>query len=268
MQNAVDAATLAAARAYSNGVSEEDLSDIVADIIGANLRTIADGAGASEVTSVVTVTGDVVEVSARSNVPNQILSAFDFDGFDVSVDAAATSDTTLPPLDVALVVDVSGSMDSQLGPLRDGIRLVAEKLHDIVEGNDDVRIAIVPYAHAVNIGANAPQSWLDVDAQSQYHGVNFEGHNFGHTSDCGDYGRTHNGSWISGTVSDFDPDTSEWCRDKFSPDAVNHFDLFDGISGVSVGRMRRSASEWSGRNRRCAEPGRSQHAVRSLLRPG
>ena len=232
MQNAVDAATLAAARAYSNGVSEEELDAIVSDMIDANLKSISESAEASDVISAVSVVGDVVEVTARAGVPNLILGAFDFDGFDVSVDAAASSDSTLPPLDVVLVVDVSGSMGSQLEPLRNGIRTVAQKLHDIVEETDDIRIGIVPYAHGVNIGSDAPQSWLDANADNPTHGVNFEGHNFGHTSDCGDYQRSVGQGTRDENHPHVDPDTSEWCHDKFAPEQVNHFTLYDSIDGI------------------------------------
>ena len=227
MQSAVDAATLAAARAYSDGMTDAELDAIVQNMIEANLKTVGQSVDSAEVRSTVSTENGIVEVSARSYVPNQILGAFDFDGFDVAVDAAATFDSSLPPLDVVLVVDVSGSMDSQLGPLRDGITVVADKLHEIAEDADDVRIAIVPYSHSVNIGADAPQRWLDVDAQSRYHGVNFEGHNFGSSNDCGYY-------WRSGWRQhpDVDPDTSEWCHDKFSPDQVNHFTLYDSIRGI------------------------------------
>ena len=227
LQSAVDAATLAAARAYSDGMTDAELDAIVQNMIDANLKMVGRSVGSSAVQSTVSTESGIVEVSARSHVPNQILGAFDFDGFDVSVDAAATFDSSLPSLDVVLVVDVSGSMDSQLGPLRDGITVVADKLHEIAEDADDVRIAIVPYSHSVNIGADAPQRWLDVDAQSRYHGVNFEGHNFGVSDYCGYY-------WRSGwrRHPDVDPDNSEWCHDKFSPDQVNHFTLYDSIRGI------------------------------------
>jgi Flp pilus assembly protein TadG len=78
-------------------------------------------------------------------------------------------------VEVALVLDNSGSMGGQ--PIAD-LRTAAQNLVSVLfagyEGTDKVKIGVVPFAAAVNVGAQyKTASWIDQSAASPVHTENF-----------------------------------------------------------------------------------------------
>lgn len=95
---------------------------------------------------------------------------------DVPITATAAVDRGTGFLEIALVLDNTGSMatNNRIGRLRDA----ATKLVTILEGartvDRDVKISLVPFVTAVNVkGTGYKSSWIDLDAKAKYHGQNF-----------------------------------------------------------------------------------------------
>ncbi|HNS86427.1 MAG TPA: pilus assembly protein TadG-related protein [Parvularculaceae bacterium] len=132
------------------------------------------------------------------------------------------------PIELALVLDVTGSMNSYVGSKRkiDSLKEAVDALLDELYGDADnatseyVKTSVVPFAAYVNSGAAVyddgsaawDSAWSDTSAQSSYHGAHF----------------LHVDS--TGTI---DLTTK-----------VNHFELYNSISGTN----------WAGCNMELAYP--------------
>jgi hypothetical protein len=78
----------------------------------------------------------------------------------------------LVPVEVALVLDNTGSMRNDIGALRDAADDLSELLFDT---GGDLKMAVVPFVAAVNVGNGATQrSWMDVNGDNPYHAVLME----------------------------------------------------------------------------------------------
>lgn len=67
-------------------------------------------------------------------------------------------------LEVALVLDNSGSMDSagKMTELKKAVSTLLDSLYDAATKLDDVRVAVIPYAGTVNVGtSNVNATWLN-----------------------------------------------------------------------------------------------------------
>ncbi|MEL6361117.1 MAG: pilus assembly protein TadG-related protein [Pseudomonadota bacterium] len=166
------------------------------------------------------VTEQTVEPNVSGTLNSKILKAayrvFDLDGnpsnnkrdFSVNCDNEITLQGS-GRVDLALVVDVSGSMGNYVGGDRkiDSLRDATEKLMDVLFGSDtdsdNVQIGVVPFNHLVNAGGASTwkNTWADTGAEALYHG-----NRFFHVDQ-------------NGTI---DTDTQ-----------VNHFDLFRSMNNVS-----------------------------------
>ncbi|MEM6649178.1 MAG: pilus assembly protein [Pseudomonadota bacterium] len=148
-------------------------------------------------------------------------------------------------IELALVLDVTGSMNScasvgggSCGSSNKRINVLKSAVDDMMDtlyGDDDdssnpfVKVGIVPFSSTVNInpdyfyrdaaGTLLPdgQAWMDIDAESVWHGSNFFHLEYDDSSGVAD-----SGNWF-----DIDVDRK-----------VNHFDLFNSID--------RSHAEWKG----------------------
>jgi hypothetical protein len=121
-----------------------------------------------------TITSEGISASASTNVPTYLMRVVGFDNLQVRVGASvvAASDA---PVEIALALDVTGSMFANMATLRSG----AQGFIDQVTGgatNPNVKVGVVPFVGAVNIG-NPPGrgSWMDNNANSKYHAMNLEG---------------------------------------------------------------------------------------------
>jgi len=147
---AVDAAALAGARAFASPNRDAD----IANFFAANFQ---DGYMGSVLQPLeITADGEnrTVAVTARATIPTFFMSVLGTD----STDIAATAEATLSSRDVevALVLDVTGSMSGQrITDLRDA----ANELVDIVVQDYQEpfysKVALVPYSIGVNVGGYA-----------------------------------------------------------------------------------------------------------------
>lgn len=152
LASAVDAAALAGARNYASPTRDADIqryfdANFEAGYMGSVLEPLS-------------ITPDdqarTVTVTARANIPTFFMNIFGTD----STDVAATAEATLSSRDVevALVLDVTGSMD---GSRMTSLKAAANELVDIVvqDLQDPFysKVALVPYSNSVNVGSYATQ---------------------------------------------------------------------------------------------------------------
>ncbi|MCB1497780.1 MAG: hypothetical protein KDJ86_18505 [Bauldia sp.] len=126
--------------------------------------------------AVVSLADGNIAISTELRVPTRFLRLVGFDqfAFDLRAEATAANKT----YEVALVLDTSGTMaGSKIRALRQAAGDLTRSLFAANRLNpwpDPVRIAVVPFAAAVNVGAqNADAPWIDTKARAPGHLENF-----------------------------------------------------------------------------------------------
>lgn len=155
MQAAIDAAALAGAKL----LPDESITDAqINEIIMANYKAAMETAGvatAVDIDPVIKIDRDAksVQMEARAVVP-----AFFAAIIGAQKDAGILRSTKVvfdsKKIEVSLVLDVTGSMNGndKLRDMKIAAKDIADELYGTALKDDDVRIAIAPYAAAVNAG--------------------------------------------------------------------------------------------------------------------
>jgi Flp pilus assembly protein TadG len=114
-----------------------------------------------------------VDVSATAKYTPQLLTALGLGPYEIS--ARARTVVGNESIEVALVLDNSGSMaGSKIDDLETAAEGLVNTLFDSVTERVKVKIAVVPFSGAVNVGAaNATADWMDKNALSPVHSENF-----------------------------------------------------------------------------------------------
>lgn len=146
---AVDAAALAVGSTVESGV---DLEQRARDFVEANYPDAAIGDLEADALSV-NVLNDVITVSAKASFDTFFLKLFQMPKITVSADAEVIR--AVKGMDVALVLDITGSMRSggKIGDLKDAATDLVNILFGDNDTHDKLQVGIVPYAVAVNPGA-------------------------------------------------------------------------------------------------------------------
>ncbi len=102
--------------------------------------------------------GDKVNVETSTKVVTNFAGMLGVD--EINVRATSTASYADRGLDIALVLDTTGSMrGSKIDTLRTAATELIEELDD---GTDSVRVSVVPFAQYVNVGAdNLNANWID-----------------------------------------------------------------------------------------------------------
>ncbi|MGB3167315.1 MAG: TadE/TadG family protein, partial [Alteraurantiacibacter sp.] len=154
LQQACDSAALAARRELGGGTMDgtvpADIKDTADNFFENNFRTGMYGANNQKFTL---SPGSETEMNgtASAKVPMTLMSVFGVDQHDISVTCSA--DLNLPNIDVMLVLDMSGSMSGQR--VKDLKAAVFDFYDEVMSTKPDgarVRIGVVPYSGAVNVG--------------------------------------------------------------------------------------------------------------------
>jgi Flp pilus assembly protein TadG len=100
---------------------------------------------------------DNVSGVATTQVPTLLMGILGIK--DIAIRVSSTATASLDTIEVAMVVDNSSSMRSNLDLLKDSLLAVVETLDNSL--SSDVKYAIIPYSVYVNVGtSNKNQSWL------------------------------------------------------------------------------------------------------------
>ncbi len=122
-----------------------------------------------------TVNGDVISLSATASVDTAMMGIVGYNHLTVSASTEVTRQIT--GLEVVMVLDNTGSM-SWNGKI-DTLKTAAKDLVDILFGDEQspqyLKIGMVPFAAAVNVGSNNKNSgWIDTNGLSSFHDMNFK----------------------------------------------------------------------------------------------
>ncbi|MEQ1652959.1 MAG: hypothetical protein ABL897_10755, partial [Hyphomicrobium sp.] len=150
---ALDSAALAAARAMSESesLSDAEIIDIARKVFAANTQSFS-AQGVSSSTPVVTLNRADGTVSISSNLGVSTTLGHVVGTHNISFQKAATVSFVLRKVELAMVLDVTGSMNT--GGKLDAMKDAATDVIDtIIDPNNPslTRIALVPYSAAVNI---------------------------------------------------------------------------------------------------------------------
>lgn len=164
MSAAVDAAALAGARAWASPTRNADIQNF----FSANFEAGYMGSVVEPVDIAVSPQDRTVTVTARANIPTFFMSVLGTDSIDIEASAQATLSSR--DVEVALVLDVTGSMEDDMDDLRtaanDLVDIVVQDLQDPFRS----RVALVPYSVGVNVGsyADAVRGAMTMGAVCQY----------------------------------------------------------------------------------------------------
>ena len=151
---AVDAAALSVAQLP--GLTDKETTDKAESYIRAHYPDTAIGI-LKTFSAVRSGDGAQVQVSATAEMNTTFLSFAGYDKLSVTVDSLAMMKQT--KMEVVMVLDNTGSMGDYVGSTRkiDALKSAANTLVDILFGKDTesryLKIGLVPFANAVNIGA-------------------------------------------------------------------------------------------------------------------
>ena len=149
LSQAVDAAALAGGRALAGRDSDRYRSQVT-KYFKANFPDGYLGVAVADTDLDVRLRGDQIEVTASVEVPATLLRTISIRGFDVSASAAV--DRTVRGLEVAMVLDNSGSMNGRkLRDLKAAAGTLVEALYDGGGSADNVYVSLVPFTARANV---------------------------------------------------------------------------------------------------------------------
>lgn len=149
LQASVDAAALAGAQQLPDGTLAASVAQTYGPdssvgakngVAGATAATISIGCLASDETCVASEP-DAVAVTASASVPTSFARVLGIDSIDVHASSTAARTEVTKPLDVALVIDHTGSMQGQMANLQAG---VASFLSHLDPKYDRVALIVLP----------------------------------------------------------------------------------------------------------------------------
>jgi Flp pilus assembly protein TadG len=127
----------------------------------------------------VSYSGDDITVGVSGTVPTTFMAVANIDHIDVGVTTTVTKKQN--NIELALVLDTTGSMGQggKLGALQSAAKQLVANLFNGNATSDTLKIAVVPFAAAVNIGSSRVNSgWLDTAtysaANASTHPIAFE----------------------------------------------------------------------------------------------
>ncbi|UPT63774.1 MAG: VWA domain-containing protein [Hyphomonadaceae bacterium JAD_PAG50586_4] len=204
-------------------------------------------------------------VTARLPMPLSLAAVIRDEDWFIRVESEAQASAS-PPIEVALVLDNTGSMSNDMDALRDA----AEDLADFLLGidGDTVSVALVPFVAQVNVGtAYRNSGWIDTTGAAPFNGELVEDRQiyFQRINNCASSpvpSTTFAGSsvpivWGACTTATISGNSRQG-RWAYAPAEVNYFTLFDQLATIN------SSYGWGG----CVEarPG-PHHALDTVPNP-
>lgn len=167
---ALDAAALAGGRVMFDATARDAA---IQKFFDANFPPGYMGANLTGPTTTINTVDQTIKVEATANISTTLMSVLGVD--DVDVGASAEVQRQVKGMELALVLDITGSMrhtaDGSSQEKLEDLRDSASKLVDILYAGrteiDDFYMSVVPYTAQVNIG-NQHTSWVNAFNTSAY----------------------------------------------------------------------------------------------------
>ncbi len=179
LQNAADAAVL-----YARAASGRSLEDMRAAALSA-FRENAGDLGDVEVREqdiALSLQGEELLIQVNANMPTTFAAVLGFDSLAINVTSGSVSAT--PELELALVLDNTGSMAPHMNELRQGANDLVDLLFSRSAASR-LKFAVVPYVGTVNIGNSpAQRAFMDVTGEAAWHAAGLETKGMGYESGC------------------------------------------------------------------------------------
>jgi Mg-chelatase subunit ChlD len=168
-QSAIDSATLAAS--HKLGAEDQDTGgpDAARAYYNANVRER--DRGTLEAVTMNAEAGTVV-ATGRSSFLTSLLNGVGISSIEIQTGSKVAKGTST--VEVALVLDNSGSMSGELANLKTSTKNLLSIVFAGAQGTEKVRVGLVPFAASVNVGsAYRTASWIDGAGASPLHYQNF-----------------------------------------------------------------------------------------------
>lgn len=168
-QSAIDAATLAASAKL--GLPEQDtLGPAIARAFFA-ANTKATSRGVLETVTIDAARGSITSIGS-GNYMTSLLNGLGISSLSIGTASKVVKGKTT--VELALVLDNSGSMAPEIANLKSSANNLLNIVFAGTEGTEKVRVGIVPFAASVNVGAvNRGAPWIDQAGASSVHFQNF-----------------------------------------------------------------------------------------------
>ncbi len=155
LQTSLDAAGLAAGRVNGESAAMAEAERV----FKANFAASGDLATLKSFSVKPSASGDELTLSAKAQVPTHIMSIAGFES--VTVSATSTINRMVRQMELALVLDNTGSMKSNnmIGAMKSAAKDLVNIVYGSAETNPHLWISLVPYTATVNVGANR-SGWL------------------------------------------------------------------------------------------------------------
>ena len=163
MADAADASALAIG-SWTN-LTEAEMKAKAQQYFDANYSTSSIGSPSA---IKVSFPGDDIIVSVSGTVPTTFMRLANINSVDVG--ASATVTKRQRNIELALVLDTTGSMDrdGKMSSMQSAAKAMVKELFGANSTSDTLTVAVVPFAGAVNVGSdNKSKSWIDKNAQSK-----------------------------------------------------------------------------------------------------
>ncbi len=209
-----------------------------------------------------TPTDDGVIVNVEASLPTTLAAVIGINEIKLDVTSEAKASTS--DIEIALVLDNTGSMRNVMGDLRTAAKDLVNVVFDNSGPSSGLKVAIVPYAATVNIGNGATQmNWMDIAGLARHHALSLEWRRIGYEPGCTTPGgappNPNPGKGRRGSVFELLPQFAHGLIQLFgipsakaavagdvpapftldgschvgNPSKINHFDLFDQIPNTS-----------------------------------
>lgn len=173
LQSSLDAAGLAAGAMVGQTLDSEDLKPEAEKYLRSNFAGETIDASITDFDLELAADQSIVTLEAKATLPTTFMRVFGQQKIDVAARSEITRETK--GLEVAVVLDVTGSMDDPIGGSGPdasmkkiaALRTAAKDLINILFGTnttvDDLWVGIVPFSQSVNIGTERTDWLADYD---------------------------------------------------------------------------------------------------------
>jgi Flp pilus assembly protein TadG len=233
MQNAADGAALVAERSANLTMAERTAA--AQAFFDAEMGDLAEQANFT----VIELADGGHRVEADMPMDVSLARIISDEPWTIAVEAEAEANAS-PPIEVALVLDNTGSMANDMDALRDAASDLAADLLSL--DGDTVRVALVPFVAQVNIGNEASHlAWIDQTGAAPYNGELLEDRSIAYRSSSGTsncttlstipsgYGGPYRITWRRGSGI-LNGGLTSRCYAWTPADGISHYQLFNLIS--------------------------------------